>query len=69
MKTLRVALLVLLTIVTFDAANASPFNNFDRRGREIRRHERWERRHHHDRFRRDYGSNHYYRDYGRGGRY
>lgn len=66
MKTLRVTLLVLLTIATFDVANAASFRHPDRRDREIRRHERWERRHHRDRFHKDYGSrDHYYRDYGR----
>ncbi|MGI4750238.1 MAG: hypothetical protein ACRYFB_06370 [Janthinobacterium lividum] len=44
---LRVTLLVLLTIVTFDVTSASAF---DRRDRERRRHERWERNHHRDHF-------------------
>lgn len=65
---LKVTLLVLLTIVTFDVTYASAF---DRRDRERRRHERWERhhrrdnfdsRHDHDSGRRDHG----YHDY-RGG--
>ncbi len=64
MKMLRVSLIVLLTIVTFDVANATSLQNFDRRDRERRRHERWERRHHReDRFRHEFGRDHGYRDY------
>ncbi len=64
MKMLRVTLLVLLAIVTFDVANASSFHDHDRRDRERRRQERWERRHHHDRDHRDRGGrDHGYRDY------
>lgn len=65
---LKVTLLVLLTIVTVDVTCASAF---DRRDREIRRHERWERRHRRDHFDRrhdhDFGRrDHGYHDY-RGG--
>lgn len=46
MKKLSLMLFALLTMATFDFANAEPSHNFDRRDREWRRHERWERRHH-----------------------
>lgn len=64
MKMLKVCLILLLSVVTFDVANAASFNDFfNRRDREIRRHERWERRHHREeRFRHDYGRDHGYRD-------
>ncbi|MGI4020078.1 MAG: hypothetical protein ACRYFA_01100 [Janthinobacterium lividum] len=48
---LRVTLLVLLTVITFDVANAATSPNFNRRDHEGRHHERFERRRrHHDRF-------------------
>lgn len=64
MKMLKVCLILLLTGVTFDAANAKSFSFFNRHDRERRRHERWERRHHREeRFRHDRGRNHGYRNY------
>ncbi len=65
MKMLKVCLILLLSVVTFDVASAESFRDFNRRDRERRRHERWERRHHReDRFHHDHGPRDYhYRDY------
>lgn len=67
MKKLGLMLFALLTVATFDFANAAPSHNFDHRDREWRRQERWERRHQsQERFRRERGrSDHQYRDYDR----
>lgn len=66
MKMLKVTLLVLLTLVTFDIAHAaSP--DFHRRDRERRRHERYDKHHRHDRYdrRHDRGPrNHGYQNHG-----
>ena len=64
----KVALIVLLSIVTFDVASAAPFAEFNRRDRELRRHQRWERRHRRDHFYRHHQGprDYHYRDY-RGG--
>ncbi len=58
---LKVTLLVLLTIVTFDVTNALAF---DRRDHERHRHERWERHHRRDHFDRRYDHDSGRSDYG-----